>query len=87
MRDLVISSKRLEKAYSYPTLFRIGKYSKIKNPKIWICPVKIAIPVNNKIIPEIFVTFEIYFLKLLEKRKNLLIKIPDIIKGIASPSE
>jgi len=28
-----------------------------------------------------------YFLKLLEKNKNLSIKIPEIIKGIAKPNE
>ena len=30
---------------------------------------------------------DIYFLKLLEKNKNLSIKTPEIIKGIARPNE
>jgi len=64
-----------------------GKYSNIKNPKTCSCPVKIAIPVNNKIAPPTFVIEDIYFLKLLEKNKNLSIKIPEIIKGIAKPNE
>ena len=64
-----------------------GKYSNIKKPKIWSCPVKIAIPVNNRIAPPTFVTVDIYFRKLLEKNKNLSIKIPEIIKGIAKPRE
>ena len=38
-------------------------------------------------IPPIFVIVDIYFLKLLEKNKNLSIKIPEIIKGIAKPNE
>ena len=64
-----------------------GKYSNIKNPKICNWPVKMAIPVNNKIAPPTFVTVGIYFLKFLEKNKNLSIKIPEIIKGIAIPKE
>ena len=48
-----------------------GKYSKIKKLKTCNCPVKIAIPVNNKINPPILVTRDIYFLKLLEKEINL----------------
>ena len=64
-----------------------GKYSNIKNPKICNCPVKIAIPVNNRIVPPTFVIVGIYFRKLLEKNKNLSIKIPEIIKGIAKPNE
>ena len=64
-----------------------GKYSKIKNPKTCSWPVKIAIPVNNRIVPPTFVTIGIYFLKLLEKNKNLSIKIPEMIKGIANPNE
>ena len=44
-------------------------------------------PVNNKILPPNFVMAEIYFLTFLEKSKNLLIKIPEIIKGIAKPKE
>ena len=62
-------------------------YSNIKNPKTCNWPVKIAIPVNNKIAPPTFVIVDIYFLKFLEKNKNLLIKTPEIIKGIAKPSE
>ena len=46
-----------------------------------------AMPVNNKIAPPIFVIVDIYFLKLLEKNKNLFIKIPEKIKGIAKPNE
>ena len=64
-----------------------GKCSNMKNPNICNWPVKIAIPVNNKIIPPIFVIVSICFLKLLEKNKNLSIKTPEIIKGIANPSE
>ena len=64
-----------------------GKYSNIKNPKTCSCPVKIAIPVNNKIAPPIFVIVEVYFLKSFENNKNLLIKIPEIIKVIAKPKE
>ena len=64
-----------------------GKYSNIKNPKTCSWPVKIAIPVNNRIIPPTFVIVDIYFRKLLEKNKNLSIKIPEIIKGIAKPKE
>ena len=59
----------------------------MKNPKTCSWPVKIAIPVNNRMIPPIFVIVDIYFLKLLEKNKNLSIKIPEIIKGIAKPNE
>ena len=64
-----------------------GKYSNIKNPKTCSWPVKIAIPVNNRIAPPTFVIIDIYFRKLLEKNKNLSIKIPEIIKGIAKPKE
>ena len=64
-----------------------GKYSNIKNPKTCSWSVKIAIPVNNKIIPPPFVIVDIYFRKLLEKSKNLSIKIPEIINGIAKPKE
>ena len=64
-----------------------GKYSNIKNPKICNWPVKIAIPVNNRTAPPIFVIVDTYFLKFLEKNKNLLIKTPEIIKGIAKPKE
>ena len=59
----------------------------MKNPKTCNWPVKIAIPVNNKMVPPIFVIVDMYFLKLLEKNKNLSIKIPEIIKGIAKPNE
>ena len=64
-----------------------GKYSNIKNPKTCSCPVKIPIPVNNKIIPPTFIIVDVYFRKFFEKNKNLSIKIPDIIKGIAKPRE
>ena len=64
-----------------------GKYSNIKNPNTCNWPVKIVIPVNNKIAPPTFVIVDIYFLKLLEKNKNLSIKTPEIIKGIANPNE
>ena len=64
-----------------------GKYSNIKNPKTCSWPVKIAIPVNNRIAPPTLVIVDIYFRKLLEKNKNLSIKIPEIIKGIAKPKE
>ena len=46
-----------------------------------------AIPVNKSIIPPILFIKDIYFLKFLEKDKKLLIKIPEIIKGIAKPRE
>jgi len=64
-----------------------GKYSNIKNPKICSCPLKIAIPVNNKMAPPTFVIAEVYFLKPFENNKNLSIKIPEIIKGMAKPKE
>ena len=64
-----------------------GKYSNIKNPKICKWLVKIPIPVNNKIAPPTLVIADMYFLKLLEKNKNLLIRTPEIIKGIARPNE
>ena len=64
-----------------------GKYCSIKNPKTCSWLVKIATPVNNKIIPPIFVAIDIYFFKLFEKNKNLSIKIPEIINGIAKPNE
>ena len=75
------------KVFNYPKFPKKGKYSKIKNPKVCNWSVKIAIPVNNKITPPIFVATDICFLKLLEKNKNLLIKTPEIIKGIARPNE
>ena len=59
----------------------------MKNPKTCSWPVKIAIPVNNRMMPPTFVIVDIYFWKLLEKNKNLSIKIPEIIKGIANPNE
>ena len=65
----------------------IGKYFNIKKPNIWRWPVRIVIPVNNNIIPPIFVIINVYFLKFLEKNKNLFIKIPEIINGIARPKE
>ena len=46
-----------------------------------------ATPVNNKINPPPFAIADIYFWKFLEKSKNLSIKIPEIIKGIAKPKE
>ena len=65
----------------------MGKYSSRKNPKTCNWLVKIAIPVNSKIIPPIFVIVFIYFLKPFEIRKNLSIKIPEIINGIPKPKE
>ena len=62
-------------------------YSKIKYPKTCNWSVKIAIPVNNKRTPPTFVIIDKYFLILLENIKNLSIKIPEIIKGNASPNE
>ena len=59
----------------------------MKNPKTCSWPVKIAIPVNNRMVPPTFVAVDIYFLKLLEKNKNLSIKTPEITKGIAKPNE
>ena len=64
-----------------------GKYSSIKNPRTCNWLVKIAIPVNNKIVPPTFVMIDIYFLKLFENNKNLSIKTPEIIKGMAKPKE
>ena len=64
-----------------------GKYSNIKNPITWSCPVKIAIPVSNKIVPPTFVVTDIYLRNFFEKNKNFSIKIPETIKGIASPRE
>ena len=66
---------------------REGKYSNIKNPKTCNWLVKMAMPVNSKIAPPIFVIVDIYFLKPVEKNKNLSIKIPEIMKGIAKPNE
>ena len=65
----------------------VGKYSSIKNPRICNWPVKIAITVNNKMAPPTFVIIDKYFLKPFENNKNLSIKIPEIIKGIAKPKE
>ena len=59
----------------------------MKNPKICSWLVKIAIPVNNRMVPPTFVTVDIYFLKFVGKNKNLSIKTPEIIKGIAKPNE
>ena len=64
-----------------------GKYSSIKNPRTCNWPVKIAIPVNNKKAPPTLVMVDMYFLKLFENNKNLSIKIPEIIKGMAKPKE
>ena len=64
-----------------------GKYSRIKKPRICNWSVKIAIPVNSKMSPPVFVIVDVYFLKLFEKNKNLLIKTPEIINGIANPNE
>ena len=66
---------------------RKGKLSSIKNPKTCNWLVKIAIPVNNKIIPPIFVMFDKYFLNVLENNRNLSIKTPDMTKGTAKPKE
>ena len=68
---------------SYPILPNDGKYSNIKKPKTCSWLVKIATPVNNKIIPPLFVIIIIFFLNFLENNRNLSIKIPEIIKGIA----
>ena len=46
-----------------------------------------AMTVNSKIATPIFVIVDIYFLKPVEKNKNLSIKIPEIMKGIAKPNE
>ena len=59
----------------------------MKKPKNWSFPLKIAIPVNNKITPPSFAAIDVYFLKFFEKNKNLSIKIPEIIKGIPNPKE
>ena len=59
----------------------------MKNPKTCSWPVKIAIPVNNRMAPPTFVMVDIYFWKPLEKNQNLSIKTPEIIKGIAKPNE
>ena len=64
-----------------------GKYSNIKNPKTCNWPVKIAIPVSSNITPPTFKMIVMYFLKFFENNKNLFIKIPEIIKGIAKPKE
>ena len=77
----------LVQLYNQPIFPSEGKYSNIINPKICNWPVKTAIPVNNKMTPPTFVIDDIYFLKLLEKNKNLSIKIPEIMKGIAKPNE
>ena len=77
----------MEKGYSYPIFPNEGKNSKIKNPKTCNWFVKIAIPVNNNIIPPTFETANMYFLKFFENKKNLSIKIPEIIKGTARPKE
>ena len=45
------------------------------------------IPVNNKMIPPIFIVVDMYFLKLFENSKNLSINSPEITKGIANPKE
>ena len=63
------------------------KYSRIKKPRICNWSVKIAIPVNSKMSPPVFVIVDVYFLKLFENNKNLSIKTPDITKGIAKPKE
>ena len=77
----------LAEVYNYPIFPREGKYSNIKNPRTCNWPVKIATPVSNKMIPPDFVIINIYLLKLFENNKNLSIKIPEIIKGIAKPNE
>ena len=64
-----------------------GKYSSIKNPRTCNWLVKIAIPVNSNIAPPTFKMIDMYFLKLFENNKNLFIKTPEIIKGIAKPKE
>ena len=64
-----------------------GKYSNIKKPNICNWPVKIANPVNNRIDPPNLFIIGRYFLKFFETVINLSSRIPDIIKGIAKPSE
>ena len=70
-----------------PILPREGKYSSIKNPKTCSWPVKIAIPVNNKIVPPNLAIVDRCFRKFFEKYRNLSIRIAEIIKGIAKPKE
>ena len=77
----------LVKVYNYPIFPSEGKYSSIKNPRTCNWSVKIAIPVNNKIAPPTFVISDMYFLKLFENNKNLSIKTPETMKGIAKPKE
>ena len=77
----------LVKVYNYPIFPSEGKYSSIKNPRTCNWPVKIAIPVNNKMAPPTFVIAVMYFTKLFEKNKNLSINTPEIIKGKAKPKE
>ena len=50
-------------------------------------PVKIPIPVASNTIPQIFWIKDSLFFNLVETVKNLLIKSPEIMKGIANPSE
>ena len=75
------------KVYSYPMLPSEGKYSRIKNPRICNWSVKIATPVKNKITPPTFVIVDVYFLNPFENNKNLSIKTPEIMKGMAKPKE
>ena len=75
------------KKYNQPIFPSEGKNSNIKKPAICNWLVKIPIPVINKIQPPIFENVFIYLLNFLEKNKNLLIKIPEIIKGTAKPNE
>ena len=73
--------------YNYPIFSSTGKYSNIKKPRTCNWLVKIAIPVSSKIIPPTLLIIEMYFLKFFENNKNLSIKTPEIIKGIANPNE
>ena len=73
--------------HNYPIFSNKGINSNRKNPNICNWLVKMATPVNNRINPPTFVMTDMYFLELLEKNKNLSIKTPEIIKGIANPNE
>ena len=64
----------MAKEYNYPILPNKGKYSNIKNPKTCSWPVKIAIPVNNRIAPPTLVVVDIYFRKPLHQISTNIIK-------------
>ena len=79
--------KQQDQKVNYPILPNIGKYSKIKKPKICNWPDIIAIPVRSKITPENLKMYGKYLFIFLEKNKNFSIKAADIINGIAKPRE